>query len=240
MLLKTLTTLTVLFAMTVLSGCGATSIFKDDFSADAIGSPPAQFPAGNPAGDEIYMSDSGLSGSFEIVHNAFFSASGGNSLRYSNLSVPLYHRYLGLMSTTSTIPSDGRIRAIISGRPSLSNSGSGLQIWLGNTHFGSMCSVRLKNGNLYRQNSFGSYVLMGSYSNNTNHLLTFNVDKETGTCQISTTQNGTTTNSGSFAMQNPSIADTSRPTLYYFYYEDLSGSGTYFINSTTISYTVPE
>ncbi|MGC1507384.1 hypothetical protein [Ketobacter sp.] len=234
-------TLPLLFIaqITILTGCDNTTIFNDDFSADAVGSAPSESPAGAPAGDQVYMSDVDQL-SWQVVNNNFFDAAGSNSLQYSNIAVALWQRYLGMISENTNIPSNGRLLAIASGRPSLSASGSGLDIWFGDGHFGTMCGLRFKNGVLYKKTGNTSHQTIGSYTNNVNHVLIFNVDKATDICTISVIAQGVTTDSGPINMWAPAVSDTTRPSLYYNYYQDVSSTSKYFVDSVSISYGVPE
>ncbi len=223
-------------------GCGSSKIFFANFEADAVGGLPVENPPGDPAGDLIWLSTSTLNGIVAVSNSGELP---GKTMRYANVNVPLYNRYVGFLSKEVSLSSNAKLYAYWNGYIVNDVNGSGLEIWLGNSHFMALALLRFKDGKVYYQTGPGSpspYVEAGTYVPNKSHFILITVDKATSQYTVGIIQSGGggTINIGPRAVLNGAALATSRPTLYMLYNEEKNGAGKYFIDNVTISEKEPD
>jgi len=214
------------------TSCKGTKLFKDNFDADAAGGPPALSPPGSPAGDEIYIATSTAAHKPQVVSD---SVLGSKALKHVNVDTTLPLRYVGFLSKSSSIPADKKIRATWNGRIDLASGGSGLDVWLGDSHFAAIASLRFKNGDVQLQTSGGAsptYETIGAYTENATHSATITVDKAVGQYSVVIMPLGIT--SGWRPVLSQPAMNASRPTLYLWFFEPAHSSGFYTIDDVLI------
>ena len=230
----------------LLVGCNSSKIFYATFESDTVGNLPNEDPPESPAGDLIYTSAGGSSasgGSLEVINADVLSS--GKTLLYRNVNIPLWYRYVGFVSKEVSWEDDRTIYAYWTGSIDLDPSGSSLRIWIGNGHFLPLALLEFNDGDIRLQTGTGSnssFETLGSFNENSSHTIILNVDKATQTYAISIIQGGRAgnLNTGSRPVLNTDALETERPTLYMWFNEDLSGSGSYEIDEITISKENPE
>jgi len=225
----------------IMTVCGSTKIFFANFEADTVGGLPAENPAGAPSGDLIWLATSTMNGIATVVNSGELP---GKTMRYANVDVPIYNRYVGFFGSEITLGPSAKLYAYWNGYIVNDVNGSGLEIWLGNSHFMAMALIRFKDGKVYYQSGPGSpssYVEAGTYVPNRSHFILITVDKATSQYTVGILQSGggTSINIGPRAVLNPGALSTSRPALYMLYGEENSGNGRYFIDNVTISEKEP-
>lgn len=226
----------VLFAA-ALSACGST-LFRSNYDADALGVRPPETPPGDPVGDVFYMSAStDVPSPAIVVTDAAFP---GRALRYRNNDVELWYRYIGFMSKEIT-PASQNYWAIWRARPDLPDAASALDIWFGNSHFLPMLSLRLDNGQvrLRTSDSPATYETIGSYEPGRLHTVLMRVNKLTSHYSVSIISSGGSVNSGSRPVLNASAVSTLRPTVYMWFSESVSSTGTYTLDDVRITESCP-
>jgi hypothetical protein len=227
---------TVLLALLV-AGCGSTPIFRANFDSDAVGGLPNENPPGAPTGDLIWTAAGSLPGVVTVVNSGELST---RNLRYANVDVPLYNRYLGFFSTEVTLAPDKSFFAYWNGHIVDDPSGSALDIWLGDGHFAVIALLRFKNGTISVRTGTNEFEQVGNYVSGTDHFILLRVDKSSAQYRLSfVPARGQSFAVGPRSVLSSSALNTSRPTLYAFYSEDRSGSGKYFFDNITISEKEP-
>ena len=231
----------VLILALSITGCGSSKIFYANFESDVVGNRPAENPPGNPTGDLIWLSTSTMNGIATVVNSGELP---GKTLRYANVNVPTYNRYVGFFASEVELGASAKIYAYWNGYIMDGVNGSGLEIWLGNSHFMALGLIRFKDGKVYYQSGPGSpsaYVEAGTYVPNRSHFILITVDKATSRYTVGIIQSGggTNINIGPRAVLNAEALDTARPTLYMMYNEESHGTGKYFIDNVTISEKSP-
>ena len=230
----------IMFLCFSLNACGS-RLFYDNFNSDAVGNPPHSSPPGSPTGDFIYLSApaSLTPQPVKVVNGAGFS---GNSLQYSNVNIPLYHRYVGFMSKEIT-PASQHYWAVWNGLLNLSTNSSHLDVWFGDSHFSPMAQLRFKDGQILLQTSTGaapSFTSLGTYSAGFRHSIIIKIDKNTSTYALSIFPvGGSVMSSGSRPILTPSALSTLRPTLYMWFGEDAHSNGTYTVDNVVLTESCP-
>lgn len=223
--------LATFLAVLALGACASGTLFRANFDADALGSLPDTTPPGVPTGDVIYVSDPTNALAQLVVVNSVALAS--KSVRYSNVNVPVYSRFVGFMSKEELLPANQKFRAIWVGRADLSPSGSPLDIWLGDSHFKALAAMRLQNGQVrLRTSNAPQYENIGTYSESENHTVFITIDKGTQQYSIVMVPGGVL--SGWRPVLDPSALGTKRPTLYFHFGEAASSSAKYEADNVVI------
>lgn len=223
------------------AGCGSSKIFYANFDADVVGNRPAENPPGAPTGDLIWLSTSTMNGIATVVNSGELP---GKTMRYANVDVPLYNRYVGFIAAEVSLAANAKLYAYWNGYITDDPGGSGLEIWLGNSHFMALALIRFKDGKVYYQSGPGSpspYVEAGTYVPNRSHFVLITVDKGTQQYTVGIIQSGggANINIGPRPVLNAPALETSRPSLYLMYNEEQDGNGRYFIDNVTISEKSP-
>jgi hypothetical protein len=236
------TGLAVLLTGVLLIGCGSTRIFYDNFEADPIGGLPLESPVGAPVGDLVYMSGGSTRGIATVVNTGELPS---KILRYSNINVPGYSRYLGFIGSEIEPGTRPTLYAYWNGYIVDDQNGSGLNVWLGTAHFLSLASVRFKDGKVLYEDGSGTspvYIEAGTYRPNRSHFVLITVDQENRQYTIFVTPggNGQNITIGPKPILNPEALGTGRPSLYFLYNEEKNGSGKYLIDNVTISTKPPD
>lgn len=214
------------------TSCKGTTLFKDHFEADAVGSPPALSPPGSPTGDEIYIATSTAAHKPQVVND---SVLGSKALKYVNVDTNVPFRYVGFLSKSSDIGPTKKIRATWNGRIDLASGGSGLDVWLGDSHFAAIASLRFKGGDIQLQTSGGAsptYETIGSYVENATHSATITVDKALGQYSVVIMPLGIA--SGWRPVLSQPAMGAARPTLYLLFFEPVNSSGFYAVDDVLI------
>lgn len=225
-----------LCACAIAGSCASGTLFRDDFGGHQVGQPPSLNPPGPPPGDEINISGIGIQPEHMpiVISDA---ALGSKALRYAETDSPLGNPYVAFVSAASSLPANQTFRAVWTGRIDLDPDGSGLDVWLGDTHFEVIAAIRFKNGNVLLRTSGGaepSYELLGPYQEGANHTVFITVDKGPG--QYSAVVMPFNVTSGWRPVLSTSAMSPSRPTLYmHFSEESRSSSGYYAIDEVHIS-----
>jgi len=227
----------VVLLAALLSACGST-LFRSNYDIDALGVRPPETPVGDPVGDVFYMSaPMDVASPALVVTDAAFT---GRALRYRNNDVADWYRYIGFMSREIT-PASENYWAIWRGRPDLPDAASALDIWFGNSHFLPMLSMRLDNGQVRLRTSDSplTYETIGSYVPGQLHTVLMRVNKLTSRYSVSIISSGGSVNSGSRPVLNASALSTLRPTVYMWYSESVSSSGSYTLDDIRITESCP-
>ena len=215
-----------LLACAVLNGCATSTLFHADFDADSIGAPPATNPPGLPSGDQIWVGDES---DLIVVQSPELNSKAAS---YRNLNLSLPQRYVGFFSQTTQMPANQKFRASWNGRIDLTSTGSGLEVWLGDGHFGAIADFRFKDGQVHLKTS-GGYETIGNYNESETHTVFITVDKSVA--QYSLVIIPGSVLSGWRPVLSTSVMNTSTPTLYFYYYEDgKSGAGKYVVDNIII------
>lgn len=135
---------------------------------------------------------------------------------------------------------NGCLLVIVFGWFSLLVFGFGLDIWFGDGYFGIMCGLCFKNGVFYKKIGNIFYQIIGSYINNVNYVLIFNVDKVIDICIILVIVQGVIIDLGLINMWVSAVFDIICFSLYYNYYQDVLSILKYFVDFVSISYGVFE
>lgn len=225
------------FLSALVAGCGSTPIFRANFDSDPVGGLPNENPPGAPANDLIWTAAGSLPGVVTVVNSGELST---RNLRYANVNVPLWNRYLGFVSAEVTLAPDKSFFAYWNGHIVDDPSGSGLDIWLGDGHFAVIALLRFKNGTISVRTGTNDFEQVGSYVSGTDHFILLRVDKSSGMYTFSfLPARGQNFAVGPRPVLSSTALNTSRPTLYAYYSEDLNGSGKYFFDNITISEKEP-
>jgi hypothetical protein len=236
--MDTIRLISISILLTAITGCGS-PLFRADFDSDTLGDSPSASPPGSPVGDFIYLSAPGtIPGPAVVVSDSAFA---GRSLRYRNSDVELWYRFVGFMSKEITSASE-QYWAAWNGRPNLPNSASALDIWFGNAHFLPMALLRFDNGQVRLQTSTGaspSFETLGTYASGTVHTVLMKIDKLAGTYVITIFASGGNITTGVRPVLNSSALGTLRPTVYMFFSDDVSSSGTYTVDNVLITEACP-
>lgn len=226
----------LMFVVALLSACGS-KIFYATFQSDTVGSLPNENPPEDPTGDLIYTSGGTFASSqLAVVNNNILNS---KSLKYNNANVETFYRFVGFVSKETSLAPEPKFGAYWNGVIDLDNSGSGLQIWLGDSHFVPIALLEFKNGNIRLQTSTGSsptFENLGPYVEGVNHTIFISVHKANGTYGITVDQPGVGNDisTGSRNVLNIAALNTQRPTLYMWFKEEKSGSGFYMIDDVVI------
>jgi hypothetical protein len=228
-------------ALALLAGCGTTRIFYASFESDTVGSLPAENPPGPPDGDLIWTSVGNMPAALSVVGSGELAT---KSLRYANINIPAYQRFVGFFSRPVSLAPDKTFYAYWSGRIYDDPAGSPLHVYLGNAHFLPMALLEFHNGTVRVQTSGGSspqFETIGTYTSGVQHFVVITVDKAARTYRVSILQRPVSISTGPRPVLNDSALGTNRPTLYLFYSQDgASGSGRYFVDDVTLSEREPE
>lgn len=226
--------LVVLACFELLNACATSTLFRAKFDADSVGAPPATNPPGPPSGDQIWIADPT---DLTVVQSPELNS---KAVSYRNLNLDSWQRFVGFFSQTSVIPANQGFRAIWAGRIYLPATGSGLEVWLGDGHFGGIAAFRFKGGNILLKTSSGSnptYETIGSYYDSVTHTVIISVDKATAKYSLGIFQSqGPFVGSGWRPVLSTEAMNTSTPTLYFWYYEEgKSGAGNYVVDDISIT-----
>jgi hypothetical protein len=155
---------------------------------------------------------------------------------YQNLDLSIPQRFVGFFSATTALPANQKFRARWNGRIDLTAAGSGLEVWLGDGHFGQIADFRFKNGEVRLKTSGGSsptYETIGTYNESESHTALITVDKAAG--QYSLVIIPGSVLSGWRPVLSSEAVKTSNPTLYFHYYEEgKHGTGKYVVDNILI------
>jgi len=237
----------LLFCLAFLCmSCNSSKILYATFESDTIGDLPNENPPESPTGDLIYTSagsSSAGSGSLEVINANVLNS--GKTLLYRNVNIPLWNRYVGFVSKEVSWEADRTIYAYWTGSIDLEPMGSSLRIWIGNGHFLPLALLEFDDGHVKLQTGSGSnssFETLGDYNENSSHTIILNVNKTTQTYAVSIIQGGRTgnLNTGTRPVLNTLALETERPTLYMWFNQNKSGSGSYEIDDITISKENPE
>jgi hypothetical protein len=230
--MRSLSLLFTLPCLFLLSSCGASRIFSADFNSDPVGARPNASPPGPPTGDLIYLT-AGSSDPLVVADVPGFSSRGA---RYSNINIPIYARYVGFMSTEIT-PGQRYYVHWIGRLENFTDATPPLDIWFGDSHFQPALSFRFHNGNVALQASSGvspAYEVIGTYQPDTNHVISIQVNVETGMYHVGVIQPGDVLNSGFKPVLSTAPFSTRRPTLYMRFGTDASSAASYAIDEVYI------
>ncbi len=216
-----------------LGACATGKLFHADFNADSVGAPPAKNPPGVPSGDQIWTGDQPSGTELTVVQSAELNSKAAS---YRNLNLSTAQRFVGFFSQTTPLPANQKFRAWWNGRIDLTSTGSGLEVWLGDGHFGQIADFRFKDGNVRLKTSGGSsptYETIGTYNESETHTVFITVDK--AAAQYSLVIIPGSVLSGWRPVLSTEVMKTSTPTLYFYYYEDGKyGAGKYVVDNILI------
>lgn len=234
--------LAALAVAVLVGGCGSTAIFHATFESDTAGAQPSTSPPEAPAGDSIYVSDVSGAGASQLAVVDSPALGGARSLRYANVDVPTYSRFVGFQGTEVAADPGADLFAFWIGR--LQGTGSPLRIWLGDGSFRALAELSLANGTISRPVSGGPnpiFAPIGTYVEGGQHFVLLSVDAAARTWTVSVTQRGApTVSSGPNPVLEATALGATRPTLYLWFSEETSGTATYVIDDIGINRRPPE